>query len=324
MHIASLATTAQSAVELTRVLLTHVFADDAVEGVDWEACSGSTLKKRRSELGAVATAVAGIHLGIHDDWKTVGNDSTKMGGTDLQSAWVTLPNGSRVNLMCVQANTTAVGTKDTLIACFRAYGDHVQVIRDELLRRGEREALALIPSAAEACDIGKAQSTMQDGCATAKLAGELFENEVMETRKKHFIADGNTAAQWDDLPKDSDLKAFTQLKCANHFRVLRAKEYSTAEAVLDAAYVATLGLDESHAQLRVEEMSLSLVFRSMAKCIASEQQCEAYAKGDRDKFFAFMKAKFGGKLFADWGRGDRRRRVVWKTQTVRKTRTVKT
>jgi hypothetical protein len=46
-RIMSLATTAEAGVEMTRVLLTHVFADDAEEGIHWEAPSESTLRTRR-------------------------------------------------------------------------------------------------------------------------------------------------------------------------------------------------------------------------------------------------------------------------------------
>jgi hypothetical protein len=315
--------TAEACVNVLRIILLHVFGIDAAEGAFWEAPSPTTMKARTGQLYFIAESAVAVTVAAADK-VTAGNDSTRLGTVDVASAWLAA-NGLVLPVMYVQPTATAVGTVQALTDKLARLNENASMVLAEVQKQGNRGAAAALADATRrdgiqvqvAC-LSKMVSTMQDGCATARASAELFSAQCLELRKQKYVDADYTTEQWDALPSNSPEKFFPNLICANHVRVLCPREYTAAEAVLDAVYIASLQQqpepEEGPATTpRAAELGLTSVFRSLAKLFGAQRQVSAYAKGDNAKFYAVLEAELGGNIFADWGRGDRRRQW-WKSE----------
>jgi hypothetical protein len=148
-------------VDIYRLIMMHVFEDDAKEGVAWEAPSPSLLDSRRGAISSVNDQIGGGHLAAAETWDVVGNDSTKMKRVDAQSGWVKTGD-VLVSVPCVQPSTTAEGTHNCLVRSVGRLGDAYQMTLDELARRGESGVLAQL-ALANGVDLRKVICSMNDG-----------------------------------------------------------------------------------------------------------------------------------------------------------------
>jgi hypothetical protein len=155
------------------------------------------------------------------------------------------------------------------------------------------------------------RSSTNDGCVTPELAVKLFEAAVVEARKAVFVKNGSTTENWDELPEDSDKKQLVRRKCSNHQRVLLAKDFTTFEAKLDAAFLRAHLVEGVDVVARANELGLKPFFRSLAKGFGAPNQVGCYAKGDRETFVAFASEAHGDEFFADWGRAGFGSRHDW-------------
>lgn len=298
--------TAKSTQEALRVVLTHVFGGDAVEGVDWESPSESMIWERGKALGCVNDQLSSIVLSQADEWLAVGNDGTKINGVDCQSAWVETGEGTRLNFLAVLPDGTARGCNDCLLETVSRTGGSLGMLVDELDRRGlDTTAFPKV----DGVDIGKIMSSMADGCNTALKSTKNLMESVLQRRKEVFIGNDNSEEEWSALPDDSPEKLFVRVGCFNHQRVLVSAEFARREVKADNAFLQNVNTD--NAPLRSTELSLSSIFRSLAKLFGAHKQVDAYVLGDSGCFFALLEEEHGSELFADWGRGELGSRHDW-------------
>jgi hypothetical protein len=309
LRLAACNVSSTALVDIYRLIMMHIFGDDAKEGVAWEAPSLSLIDARRAAISSVNDQIGGGHLASAETWDVVGNDSTKMKRVDAQSAWVTT-DGVMVSLPCVQPATTAEETNNCLVRSVGRLGEAYQTTLDELARRGESGVLAKL-ALADGVDLRKVSCAMNDGCATAKLAASLLGKSILERRKVYFIHIGGTEKEWDELPADSLEKLFCRLLCAHHQRALLSKEYLVSEKELDRDFINRLPATDSTLPARSWDLGLDSICRSLGKLIGGQKQVNTYAKGERELFFAFVEERRGDELFFDMGRGELGSRHDW-------------
>mmetsp|Transcript_7198 Transcript_7198/g.25691 ORF Transcript_7198/g.25691 Transcript_7198/m.25691 type:complete len:997 (+) Transcript_7198:268-3258(+) len=274
------------------------FVPHLVEGEDYLVPSAWFFKESRRMIGPFSDMLRAYALSLAECHFQLCLDEASVDGRSYQ-AEVTTVEGAAYTRVHRQAFHTAVETSRCLKRAYAEDQLFLDLLKDECRRSG-------VPfSEGTGVDLGKLATTMNDTTVAAKNAAKLIGELAIEARKEWY-----TAAEWAALP-ECEKKCYNW-DCLNHIMCLPIVEYLREEKALNKAQTDMMdNVAKTAWRERMGDLGLDEFMRAVLKLFSTQGASGVYAKGDRERFLAFMREKYPDEVWVSMGRGELGSRFLW-------------